>query len=66
MRSIYQVVPSLGEFIPLLAVTDKYQWKDVAEALILEVFDRNQKWVIQKYPALGTHPPLRAALFFVL
>jgi len=50
---IKKKVPSLGQFIPLLAITDKYSWKDVREALILEVFDRNQKWVLQQFPALG-------------
>lgn len=37
-------------------MTDAYQWQDVAEPLILEVFDRNVKWVLQKYPALGQSP----------
>ncbi|ELR16842.1 Ubiquitinconjugating enzyme subfamily protein [Acanthamoeba castellanii str. Neff] len=53
IKKVCLAVPSLGEFIPLLAVTDAYQWQDVAEPLILEVFDRNVKWVLQKYPALG-------------
>jgi len=48
-----RVVPALGEFIPLLACTDKFSWKDVSEAYLLENFDRNQKWVLEKYPALG-------------
>eukprot|EP01092_Planopodium_desertum_P005917 TRINITY_DN243_c0_g1_i5.p1 TRINITY_DN243_c0_g1~~TRINITY_DN243_c0_g1_i5.p1 ORF type:complete len:596 (+),score=162.26 TRINITY_DN243_c0_g1_i5:1229-3016(+) len=50
---IKKVVPSLGEFIPLLTITDKYQWEDIREPLLLEVFDRNAKWVLKKYPALG-------------
>lgn len=52
-KRIKKAVPSLGEFIPLLAVTDKYHWSDVAEPLVLEAFDRNQKWVLMKYPFLG-------------
>eukprot|EP01090_Pellita_catalonica_P001542 TRINITY_DN11301_c0_g1_i2.p1 TRINITY_DN11301_c0_g1~~TRINITY_DN11301_c0_g1_i2.p1 ORF type:complete len:1221 (-),score=297.78 TRINITY_DN11301_c0_g1_i2:66-3446(-) len=52
-KRIKKVVPALGEFIPLLAVTDKYSWKDIRQPLIKEVFDRNQKWALRAYPALG-------------
>lgn len=48
-----KVVPALGEFLPLLALTDKYHWKDIAEAYLLENFDRNQKWVLKTFPYLG-------------
>jgi len=50
---IKKVVPSLGEFIPLLAITDDYSWSDVAAPLIKEVFDRNQKWALKQFPALA-------------
>eukprot|EP01113_Clastostelium_recurvatum_P019316 TRINITY_DN2277_c1_g1_i8.p1 TRINITY_DN2277_c1_g1~~TRINITY_DN2277_c1_g1_i8.p1 ORF type:complete len:1241 (-),score=385.36 TRINITY_DN2277_c1_g1_i8:37-3759(-) len=46
-------VPALGEWIPLLSVTDKYTWKDVAIPYLTEMFDRNVLWTVKKYPELA-------------
>ena len=42
--------PSLGDFIPLLAVSEKYSWEDVRSAYVQENLDRNALWVIKKFP----------------
>jgi len=47
-------IPALGEWIPLLTVTETYGWKDVSEAYLLEMFDRNVLWSLKKYPELQT------------
>jgi len=49
---IKKAVPNLGEFLPYLAVTDQYSWEDIREAFLLECFDRNVKWIIEKFPNL--------------
>jgi ubiquitin-protein ligase len=48
-----RAVPSLGDLLPLLAVTDKYTWPEVAHTVLTEVFDRNAKWVLEKHPELA-------------
>ena len=45
-------VPSLGELLPLLAMSSRYRWEDVAHALLLEAFDRNAKWALAAFPEL--------------
>jgi len=45
-------IPVLGEWLPLLTVTEKYSWKDISEPYLLEVFDRNVLWTLKKYPEL--------------
>merc|ERR1712137_432797 len=45
-------VPALGEFLPLLSVSEKISWRDVSNAYIREHFDRNALWIIKKYPDL--------------
>lgn len=47
----FQVVPALGEFLPLLLISDK-TWKDVQEAYLKENFDRNVQWIIKKFPGI--------------
>jgi len=44
--------PALGEWIPLLTVTDTYSWQDVASAYLEEMFDRNVLWSLKKFPEL--------------
>jgi hypothetical protein len=44
--------PSLGEWICLLSVSDKYKWSDVSAAYINESFDRNAKWSLTTFPEL--------------
>jgi hypothetical protein len=53
-------VPSLGEFLALLSVTN-LQWKDIARSYLEENFIRNVRWVLQKYPG-----SCAAKLYFVL
>lgn len=40
-------LPNLGEFLPLLSVSD-YKWSDVRKAIIEEVLDRNSLWIMLK------------------
>jgi len=47
-----RAVPALGEWLPLLSVSKFYSWKDVGIPYIKENFDRNVKWVLQKFPEL--------------
>lgn len=42
---VKSVVPSLGDFLPLLSVSDKVKWKDISWLYLAEVFDRNVLWV---------------------
>eukprot|EP01125_Pyxidicula_operculata_P013375 TRINITY_DN4433_c0_g1_i1.p1 TRINITY_DN4433_c0_g1~~TRINITY_DN4433_c0_g1_i1.p1 ORF type:complete len:632 (-),score=67.58 TRINITY_DN4433_c0_g1_i1:64-1959(-) len=44
-------IPSLGEWLPLLTITEKYSWDDVAESYLLEMFDRNALWILVAYPS---------------
>jgi hypothetical protein len=39
--------PSLGEWIALLAVSNKYCWRDVCIPYLRENFDRHVKWILQ-------------------
>jgi hypothetical protein len=48
-----RVTPSLGEFLPLLTVSN-LSWKDIAKAYLSENFDRNVLWTLKKYPELET------------
>lgn len=48
-----EVVPNLGEFICLLSVSDQHSWKDMAEAVLNEGFDRHMLWTFKKYPELA-------------
>eukprot|EP01125_Pyxidicula_operculata_P022010 TRINITY_DN8834_c0_g1_i1.p1 TRINITY_DN8834_c0_g1~~TRINITY_DN8834_c0_g1_i1.p1 ORF type:complete len:1235 (-),score=323.08 TRINITY_DN8834_c0_g1_i1:121-3825(-) len=45
-------IPALGEWLPLLTVTSTYSWKDVSEAYLVEMFDRNVLWTLKKYPEM--------------
>lgn len=51
-----EVVKALGEFLPLLTITEK-SWKDIALAYLYESFDRNVRWMLQKFPMLATTQP---------
>jgi ubiquitin-protein ligase len=53
---IKSALPDIGDFMSLLSLSHKYQWKDVAEPVISEILDRNQLWIMKKYPELAeTH-----------
>jgi len=45
-------IPSLGELVPLLTVSNKYSWKELAVPYLLEMFDRNVLWTLKQYPDL--------------
>eukprot|EP01114_Cavostelium_apophysatum_P015647 TRINITY_DN4309_c0_g1_i1.p1 TRINITY_DN4309_c0_g1~~TRINITY_DN4309_c0_g1_i1.p1 ORF type:complete len:1000 (-),score=330.36 TRINITY_DN4309_c0_g1_i1:12-2684(-) len=47
------VVPALGEFLPLLTVSDKVSWQKVCMPYLQENFDRNALWTIKKYPGMA-------------
>jgi stress response protein SCP2/ubiquitin-protein ligase len=48
-----EVVPSLGDFLPLVSVSNKYNWLSVASAVLTENFDRNVIWVCKQFPELA-------------
>ena len=47
-----KIVPSLGEWIALLSVSNKYSWRDVATVYLRENFDRHVKWILQAHKNL--------------
>ena len=46
-RSI-KATSDLGEFLCLLSVSDKFHWRDLAEAVLKESFDRCVFWCLSK------------------
>jgi hypothetical protein len=53
-------VASLGDFLPLLSITDKYNWSDIQEAYLAESTDRNALWILKMYPQHHHAPPANA------
>ncbi|KAH3758226.1 Ubiquitinconjugating enzyme subfamily protein [Pelomyxa schiedti] len=51
-------VPALGEWLPLLTVTETYSWNDVAVPYLHEMFDRNVLWTLKKFPQLIYPTPI--------
>lgn len=47
-------LPSLGNFIPLLSVSNKFSWEHVAKALVDETQDRNVLWICKEHPKLAS------------
>ena len=47
-------IPSIGDWIPLISVSNKYTWHHVAKAVIGETFDRNVIWICKQDPTLAT------------
>jgi hypothetical protein len=45
-------IPSIGEMFPLVGMST-FTWNDLALPLLTEIFDRNVKWLLAKYPELG-------------
>ena len=48
--------PNLGTLLVCLTLSDT-GWGRLWKPLILESFDRNVRWLLQKHPKLGTHGP---------
>jgi hypothetical protein len=53
---INQFVPALGEFLPLLLVSDR-TWHDVATAYLKEQLTRNVRWLLVSAPELSRYSP---------
>ena len=51
-----KVVPSLGEFLPLLTISS-FTWNQVAKGYLDENLDRNVRWIIQKHYKLARCTP---------
>jgi len=51
-RRTKRAVKALGEWLPLLSVSRRFTWQQVAVPYIQENLDRNVKWVIEKHPGL--------------
>jgi hypothetical protein len=51
-----RVVSSLGDFLPLLTVSE-YNWKQLASPVLKETFDRNVLWITKVHPELATARP---------
>eukprot|EP00912_Choanoflagellata_sp_UC4_P001938 UC4_evm4s1242 len=47
------VTPDLGKFIILITILPSGTWKRVVSGLVKESFDRNVKWLIQRFPDLA-------------
>lgn len=46
-------IPSLGELISYLSITNKYSWDDICNSLLSEKFCRDSYWIILTYPELA-------------
>jgi len=51
-QRIKKAVPNLGEFLIYLTLSD-LEWDDLVVAIVLELFDRNVKWILDKAPELA-------------
>eukprot|EP00026_Physarum_polycephalum_P001294 Phypoly_transcript_01295.p1 GENE.Phypoly_transcript_01295~~Phypoly_transcript_01295.p1 ORF type:complete len:1116 (+),score=191.20 Phypoly_transcript_01295:80-3427(+) len=51
---VKSVIPSLGDWVALLSVSNKYTWRHVAKPLIAEAFDRNVLFICKENPTLAT------------
>ncbi|PRP81326.1 hypothetical protein PROFUN_04561 [Planoprotostelium fungivorum] len=49
-------MPSLGDFLPLLSVSDSVKWRDLCWVYLNEVFDRNVLWIGKEDATLVTGP----------
>jgi len=47
-------IPSLGDWLALVAVSSKYSWRHVAKPVVDEAFDRNVIWICKGNPTLAT------------
>mmetsp|Transcript_25871 Transcript_25871/g.65218 ORF Transcript_25871/g.65218 Transcript_25871/m.65218 type:complete len:463 (-) Transcript_25871:534-1922(-) len=45
--------PNLGEFLCLLAVSERYEWDDLSSVTLRETLDRNAGWTLDPYPKLA-------------
>eukprot|EP01117_Protostelium_nocturnum_P006200 TRINITY_DN2235_c0_g1_i1.p1 TRINITY_DN2235_c0_g1~~TRINITY_DN2235_c0_g1_i1.p1 ORF type:complete len:1083 (+),score=440.34 TRINITY_DN2235_c0_g1_i1:121-3249(+) len=52
-------LPSLGNFLALLSVSEKFSWGNVAQAYLEETFDRNVIWIGKQHPALVSGNPTK-------
>lgn len=43
---------SLGDFLPLLLVSRRYRWEDIAHVYLAEAFDRAVMWRLSRFPEL--------------
>jgi hypothetical protein len=60
-QRLKKMTPDLGEFLVSLSISS-YSWLDVAIPLLRELFNRDVRWVIDKYPELaisGARGPIR-------
>lgn len=48
--------PNIGEFLPMLTVSEEYHWKDVSNIVVEEVLARNSLWIVKQYAHLGNVP----------
>jgi ubiquitin-protein ligase/stress response protein SCP2 len=48
-----KALPSLGNWIPLLSVSDRYTWAQVVKPLVAESMDRHVIWICKEYPKLA-------------
>merc|ERR550534_802569 len=46
-----EITPDVGELIVYLSIS-KYSWKRFYPAFVRELFDRNARWILAKYPGL--------------
>ena len=61
-------IPSFGDFLVLLLVTDKYTWKDIKENYNRESLDRSIRWILKDIPNIEsiTDPNIVSDLFETL
>jgi ubiquitin-protein ligase len=47
-------IPSLGDFLVLLLVTNKYTWNDIKSNYKIESLDRSVRWILHDIPNIGS------------
>jgi len=47
---------SLGDILPLLAVSDRYSWDNIWQVFLAETFDRAVLWLCKEHPELANLP----------
>jgi len=58
------VVPSLGDFLAMLSVSDAVTWSQVCLPYLQENFDRNVLWAIKQHSWIGRLPSKFSYSFF--
>lgn len=51
---VKSTIPSMGDWLALLSISNRYNWPQVAKYVVGESFDRNVLWICKENPSLAT------------